>query len=73
MFAAAFLGATISGFVPNSLVGEGSQADIEMIEELTTAAVNAALAKIRKVIQEDMAQLTGGLNLPGLDELTESP
>jgi len=52
-----------------SLVGEGQDADLEMIEELIVAAVNAAGAKMRDVIQADMAELTGGMNLPGMDQL----
>ena len=55
----------------SSLAGEGSDADLEMIEELITAAVNAALAKIRTVIQQEMSQMTGGLDIPGLDQLTD--
>ncbi len=43
--------------------------DAEMLEDLVRAAVNAALLKSRNSVREEMAQLTAGLNLPGLDLL----
>ena len=52
-----------------SLVGEGDAADQQMVEDLIAAATNAALAKARQLIQQEMAKLTGGLNIPGLDKL----
>lgn len=52
-----------------SLVGEGDTADQQMVEDLITAATNAALAKARQLIQQEMAKLTGGLNIPGLDKM----
>lgn len=42
--------------------------DKEMLEDLVTAATNAALEKAREGAAEEMAQITGGLNIPGLDE-----
>ena len=42
--------------------------DKEMLEDLVTAATNAALDKAREGAAEEMAQITGGLNIPGLDE-----
>ena len=38
-------------------------ADVEMLQDLVTAAVNEALEKVRAVQSE---QLSGGLNIPGL-------
>jgi nucleoid-associated protein EbfC len=52
-----------------TLAGEGDDADQQMIEELITAAMNAATAKVREMIQQEFAGLTGGLNLPGMDNL----
>ncbi len=52
-----------------TLAGEGEAADQQMIEELIAAAVNAAGARVREMIQQEFAGLTGGLNLPGLDGL----
>ncbi len=40
----------------------------EMIEDLTTAAVNEALAKAKQLHAEAMQNLTGDMNVPGLDE-----
>ncbi|WP_198422201.1 YbaB/EbfC family nucleoid-associated protein [Gimesia chilikensis] len=42
--------------------------DKEMLEDLVTAATNTALDKAREGAAEEMAQITGGLNIPGLDE-----
>jgi DNA-binding YbaB/EbfC family protein len=38
----------------------------EELENLVLTAVNDALDEARKVSQQKMAQVTGGLNLPGL-------
>ncbi|MCH9022252.1 MAG: YbaB/EbfC family nucleoid-associated protein [Planctomycetes bacterium] len=43
--------------------------DVEMLEDLVKAAVNAALAKSQELMKEEMGKLTGGLNIPGLDQL----
>ena len=43
--------------------------DVEMLEDLVKAAVNAALAKSQELMKEEMNKLTGGLNIPGLDQL----
>ena len=56
-----------------SLAGEGDQADQQMIEELITAATNAALNKARELIQQEMSNLTGGMNIPGLTGLPGLP
>jgi len=40
--------------------------DIEMLEDLVLAAINAGLGKSKELGQNNMSQLTGGLNLPGL-------
>jgi DNA-binding YbaB/EbfC family protein len=41
--------------------------DVEMLEDLVTAAVNQALENAQKMQAEGMAQITGGLQLPGLN------
>ena len=43
--------------------------DLKMIEDLVAAAMNAALAKARDLVQEQFRQAAGGLNIPGLDKL----
>jgi len=40
--------------------------DVEMLEDLITAACNDARAKIDEKIQEEMGKLTGELGLPGI-------
>lgn len=50
---------------PDSL----ASSDVEMLEDLVKAAVNAAVARSREEMKEELAKLTGGLNLPGLENL----
>ena len=40
--------------------------DIEMLEDLIAAAVNSAVSAVDKESEEEMAKMTGGLNIPGL-------
>ncbi|MDI6754845.1 MAG: YbaB/EbfC family nucleoid-associated protein [Thermodesulfobacteriota bacterium] len=40
--------------------------DVEMLQDLIVAAVNAALKKAREMVSEEMKKLTGGINIPGL-------
>ncbi len=40
--------------------------DIEMLEDLITAAVNEVMNQIDKTTVEKMGAFTGGLNIPGL-------
>ena len=40
--------------------------DVEMLEDLITAAVNEALAKADDLMQQKMGSITGGMNLGGL-------
>jgi DNA-binding YbaB/EbfC family protein len=69
-------GAAGGGLVSVTLNGKGEmraikidpslvQADeIEVLEDLVTAAFNDAKIKVEAHMQEEMAKLTGGLNLP---------
>ena len=41
-------------------------ADVAMLEDLVTAAVNEALRKARESMSAEMNKLTGGLSIPGL-------
>ena len=41
-------------------------ADVEMLQDLILAAVNDGLANARKVAEQKMAAVTGGLRIPGL-------
>jgi hypothetical protein len=40
--------------------------DREVLEDLIAAAVNDAVRRVEQTVQERMAGLTGGLNIPGL-------
>lgn len=40
--------------------------DVEMLEDLVTAAVNEALTKAAKEMESKMGAITGGMNLPGM-------
>jgi len=45
-----------------------AQADRELIEDLVTTAVNQALAKAKQLHAEALKTMTGGLDVPGLDD-----
>jgi DNA-binding YbaB/EbfC family protein len=40
--------------------------EAEMLADLIVAAVNEALKKAQDLVAQEMSQITGGLNLPGL-------
>ncbi len=40
--------------------------DIDMLQDLITAAINEALNRSRDMVAQEMSKLTGGLQLPGL-------
>ena len=40
--------------------------DIGMLQDLIVAAVNEGVRKAQEMAQEEMAKITGGLNIPGL-------
>jgi DNA-binding protein YbaB len=40
--------------------------DVELLQDLVTAAVNDALETASQSAQEKMSAITGGLNIPGL-------
>ncbi len=41
-------------------------ADVEILQDMVVAAVNDALGKARAMAEQEIARITGGLNLPGL-------
>jgi len=45
---------------------EGAEPDLAMVEDLVTAAVNAAAEKARAAADESMQKATGGIKLPGI-------
>ncbi len=40
--------------------------DVEMLQDLVTAAVNSAVSKVDQELQSSMGSMLGGLNIPGL-------
>ena len=40
--------------------------DIEMLQDLIIAAVNEGFRQINEISENEMAKITGGLNIPGL-------
>lgn len=40
--------------------------DVEMLQDLVTAAVNEGLEQVDRITAEQMAAFTGGLGIPGL-------
>jgi len=40
--------------------------DVEMLQDLITAAVNEASRKVDEAVKEKIGRLTGGLKIPGL-------
>jgi DNA-binding YbaB/EbfC family protein len=40
--------------------------DVEMLEDLITAAIQDALEKAKAINEQKLGALTGGLNIPGL-------
>jgi DNA-binding YbaB/EbfC family protein len=51
--------------IDESLVGQG---DRELIEDLVATAVNQAIAKGRQLHADALRELTGGIDLPGVQE-----
>ena len=40
--------------------------DVEMLQDLVTAAVNDGLHRVKQTTEEKMARVTGGLRIPGV-------
>ena len=40
--------------------------DVDLLQDMTTAAVNEAIRSAQELAQRRMADITGGMNLPGL-------
>jgi len=43
--------------------------DVALLEDLVKAAVNTAVTKSQEAMKQEMSAMTGGLNLPGMNEL----
>lgn len=40
--------------------------DVEMLQDLITAAINEALRQAQEMVSQEMGKLTGGLKIPGM-------
>ena len=40
--------------------------DVEMLQDLVIAAVNEAIKQSQDMMQQEMAKITGGMNIPGM-------
>ncbi len=47
--------------------------DVELLEDLIKGAVAVAAKKAGETMQEELSKLTGGLNIPGLNEMFGAP
>jgi hypothetical protein len=47
--------------------------DVEIIEDLTCAAVRDAVGRSRAAAQKELQEITGGLGLPGMGDLLGGP
>ncbi len=43
--------------------------DVEMLEDLIKAAVNVAVGKAQEAMKGELSKLTGGVNIPGLNDM----
>lgn len=43
-----------------------SPEDVDLLQDLVAGAVNEAMSRSRKMMADEMAKITGGMNLPGL-------
>jgi len=50
-------------------IAPSATGDVELLEDLVKAAVCAAVTRAQEAMQQELARLTGGLNIPGLGEM----
>ena len=62
------LGQILSVTIDSGLVESNER---EMIQDLLPAAINDAVTKAKKMHVEAMREMTGGMSLPGLDDIIE--
>ena len=58
--------ATCSGEILSVVIDPSVLEDVEMLQDMVLAAVNEALKKGKDMMQGEMAQITGGMKIPGL-------
>ncbi|MFO7718195.1 MAG: YbaB/EbfC family nucleoid-associated protein [Thermodesulfobacteriota bacterium] len=40
--------------------------DVDMLQDLVVSAVNEGMKKAKKLMEESISEITGGMNIPGL-------
>jgi DNA-binding YbaB/EbfC family protein len=58
--------ATCAGEVLSVAIDPAVLEDVEMLQDMVLSAVNEALKKGKDLMQGEMAQITGGMKIPGL-------
>ena len=58
--------ATCSGEVLSVVIDPAVLEDREMLQDMILSAVNEVLKKGKDLLQSEMAQITGGMKIPGL-------
>lgn len=58
--------ANCSGEILAVTIDKAVLEDVDMLQDLIMSAVNEALKKGKDVMQAEMAQITGGMKIPGL-------
>ncbi len=50
-------------------IGREAASDVELLEDMVRASIGLAVRKSQEGAKNEMAKLTGGLNIPGLHDL----
>jgi len=58
--------ATCSGEILAVTIDKAVLEDVDMLQDMVLSAVNEVLKKGKDVMQGEMAQITGGMKIPGL-------
>ena len=66
------LSVSLDPVMTKALAGEGSEIDLAMIEELIVSATNEAMRRAQELVRQEMAKLTGGMDIPGIEGLLGS-
>ena len=57
------------GLVVTIKIDPSATEDVELLEDLIKAAVCSAASQAQDALKEELTRLTGGLNIPGLNEM----
>lgn len=58
--------ATCAGEILSIKIDPAVLEDVDMVQDLVMSATNEVLKKGKELIQSEMAQITGGMKIPGL-------